>query len=60
MLVSAIILIIIGFILDQLWQGEIRGGVHIYTPFAYQIAYLVMPSVSLIALIAALCTRKYF
>ena len=60
MLVSAVILIIIGFILDQFWLGEIKGGVHIYTPFAYQIAYLVMPAMSLIALIAALYTRKYF
>ncbi len=60
MLVSAVILIIIGFILDQFWLGEIKGGVHIYTPFAYQIAYLVMPAISLIALIAALYTRKYF
>ncbi|MBR46522.1 MAG: hypothetical protein CMM31_08605 [Rhodospirillaceae bacterium] len=54
MLMSAAILLIMGFVLDLLWTGEIVDGVRIYSPFAFRTAYLIMPASSLVALMAAL------
>jgi MFS family permease len=58
MLLSAAILLIMGFVLDLLWTGEIVDGVRIYTPFAFRMAYLAMPAASLVALVAAFTIRE--
>ncbi len=58
MLMSAAILLIMGFVLDLLWTGEIADGVRIYSPFAFRMAYLIMPASSLVALLAALAIRE--
>jgi len=58
MLMSAAILLIMGFVLDLLWTGEIAEGVRIYSPFAFRMAYLIMPAASLVALLAALAVRE--
>ena len=58
MLLSAAILLIMGFVLDLLWTGEIVDGVRIYSPFAFRMAYLAMPAASLAAVLAALAIRE--
>lgn len=58
MLLSAAILLIMGFVLDLLWTGEIVDGVRIYSPFAFRMAYLAMPAASLVALVAAFTIRE--
>ena len=58
MLLSAAILLIMGYVLDLLWTGEIEDGVRIYSPFAFRMAYLAMPAASLVALLAALWLRE--
>ena len=58
MLVSAAILLIMGFVLDLLWNGDIVDGVRIYSPFAFRMAYLAMPAASVAALLAALAIRE--
>ena len=58
MLMSAAILLIMGFVLDLLWSGEIAEGVRIYSTFAFRMAYLIMPAASLVALLAALAVRE--
>ena len=58
MLMSAAILLIMGFVLDLLWTGEIVEGVRTYSPFAFRMAYLIMPTASLVALLAALAIRE--
>lgn len=57
MLMSAAILLIMGFVLDLLWTGEIDNGVRIYSPFAFRMAYLTMPAASLVALLAAMSIK---
>jgi MFS family permease len=58
MLTSAAILLIMGFVLDLLWGGVTTDGVRIYSPFAFRMAYIVMPASSLVALLAALSIRE--
>ena len=58
MLMSAAILLIMGFVLDLLWTGEIAEGIRIYSPFAFGMAYLIMPASSFVALLAALAVRE--
>ena len=57
MLLSAAILLIMGYVLDLLWTGGIVDGVRIYSRFAFRMAYLAMPAASLAALLAALSIR---
>ena len=57
MLLSAAILLIMGYVLDLLWTGDIVDGVRIYSRFAFRMAYLAMPAASLAALLAALSIR---
>ena len=58
MLLSAAMLLVMGYVLDLLWTGDIVDGVRIYSPFAYQMAYLIMPAASFVALLAALAIRE--
>ena len=58
MLLSAAMLLIMGYVLDLLWTGDIVDGVRIYSPFAFQMAYLIMPAASFVALLAALAIRE--
>ena len=58
MLMSAAILLIMGYVLDLLWSGEIIDGVRIYSPFAFRMAYLAMPVASFVALLAAFSVRE--
>ena len=58
MLSSAAILLIMGHVLDLLWTDEIIDGVRIYSPFAFRMAFLAMPTASLVALLAALSVHE--
>ena len=58
MLLSAAMLLVMGYVLDLLWTGEIVDGVRIYSPFAFKMAYVVMPAASMVALLAALVIRE--
>lgn len=34
---------LVGWLLDRVGQGEIEAGVHVYSPFSYQVALSVLP-----------------
>lgn len=58
MLVSALVQWLMGAILDMHWTGEMLNGVRQYPALAFQLAFIVMPVISLIALISALIVRE--
>ncbi len=58
MLLSAIILLTMGYVLDVLWTGENIDGARIFSSHAFRMAYLVMPCVSIVALFAAMVIKE--
>lgn len=49
-----------GFILDFLWDGEVRGGVPFYSLENFQLSLAVIPISVLISLVLALCIKETF
>ncbi|HEV2613957.1 MAG TPA: MFS transporter [Gammaproteobacteria bacterium] len=42
-ILGAIMIPIVGFILDLLWNGQILNGVHVFAPHEFKIAFLALP-----------------
>ncbi len=51
---------VIGILLDAGWQGRIDEGVRIYPPEAFHNAFLLLPAMAVVALIASLLVRETF
>ena len=42
-LVGALMIPVVGFILDFFWNGKIVNGIHFFSPHIYKIAFLALP-----------------
>lgn len=42
-LVGALMIPVVGFILDFLWNGQITNGIHFFSPHIYKMAFLALP-----------------
>lgn len=42
-IIGAIMIPIVGWLLDHLWSGEIQNGVHVFDIHAYKLAFLALP-----------------
>ncbi len=58
MMVSALVQLLMGAILDWHWEGAMRDGVRFYPLEAHQQAFVVMPVLCVVALGASLLVRE--
>ena len=42
-LVGALLIPVVGFVLDFFWKGQIVNGIHFFTPHTYKMAFLILP-----------------
>lgn len=60
MIVSALVQILMGVILDLSWEGTVLDGVRVYPEAGYQLAFIIMPMVCIIGVIASLFVRETY
>ena len=58
MTVSALVLILMGLVLDWHWEGTVVDGVRVYPEAGYQQAFIIMPLICVVGVIAALIVRE--
>ncbi len=49
---------LVGWFLDLQWTGELKGGARLYTAEAYQWALIVVPALSLMAVLSCFALRE--
>ena len=59
-IIGAAMIPIVGFILDQLWNGTIVNGVHIFDAREYQIAFAALPLGFVIAFIISFFQKETY
>ncbi|MDX2165274.1 MAG: MFS transporter [Gammaproteobacteria bacterium] len=42
-IIGAIMIPIVGWLLDHLWSGDIQNGIHIFAPHEYKLAFIALP-----------------
>lgn len=60
MSVSALVQILMGLVLDLHWEGTVLAGVRVYPEAGYQLAFIIMPLVCIIGVIASLIVRETY
>jgi len=58
MIVSALVLILMGLVLDWHWEGMILDGVRVYPEAGYRQAFIIMPLICVVGVIASLIVRE--
>ena len=51
---------LIGWLLDLNWSGQLVGGVRLYSPEAYQWAFIVLPIGGVIGVLSTLMIRETY
>ncbi len=49
---------VVGFVIQHLWKGATKNGIHVYSHHAYEIALLTVPLSFLLTLITALLIKE--
>ena len=55
---AAVVQPLFGYLLDRGWQGDMEGGVRLYTPGAFQQGILLCCGLAVVGFIGALLTRE--
>jgi MFS family permease len=58
MVASALVLILMGLVLDWHWEGTMLDGVRVYPVDGYRKAFIIMPLVCVVGVVAALLVRE--
>ncbi len=56
---AAILPTLMGWALDAYWTGELVGGVRVYTPAGYRVAFVIATGTGLIALVCAVWLYRH-